>query len=345
MRIGFDASPLARPHPRGVQRVVARSLEALEARGRVEVVRLTPPEGADLRRWRQRDLPREAAGLAGIHSFLSAFPFRGQGRRVQTIHELPWRHGVTENAGWKHRLWARFGPHRADAVVTATQFTAAELGLRSHGEGGKLFVVPWGVDERFNEEPPPGVVDETLLTTYRLSEGAFVLALGAVRAKKNLAATLRGLAHLKDMGGPVPQLVVTGGDSPDLRRDLGLAQKLGLSRYVSTLDELEEEHLPGVLRLAACVVVLSRSEGFGLPALEAAACGTPALVPRASAQAEVAGPDAFQVDPGDAASVAAGLQQAIQRREELRYVLPERARSYTWARTAEGIEQVWEAIT
>ena len=344
MRIGFDASPLALPHPRGVQRVVARSLEALEARGKVEVVRLTPPEGAGLRRWRQRELPRQAEGLAGIHSFLSAFPLRGPGKRVQTIHELPWRHGVAENAGWKHKLWARLGPRRADAVVTATQFTAAELGLRSHGEGGKLFVVPWGVDERFTEEPPPGVVDETLLTTYRLGEGAFVLALGAVRAKKNLAATLQGLAHLKGMGGPMPQLVVTGGDTPDLRRDLGLAQKLGLTRYVSTLEALDEEHLPGVLRLAACVVVLSRSEGFGLPVLEAAACGTPAVVPRGSAQAEVAGPDAFQVDPEDAGSVAAGLREAIQRREELRYVLPEQARAYTWSRTAQGIERVWEAI-
>lgn len=344
MRIGFDASPLVHPHPRGIQRVVERSLSALEARGRLEVVRLAPQPGADLRRWRQRELPRAASQLAGVHSFLSSFPWRGPGLRVQTIHELPWLHGVGENAGWKHRFWARLGPRRADGVVTATEHTAQDLSLRRHGEGGKLFVVPWGVDEHFTEDPPPGCVDETLLSTYRLSEGPFVLALGAVRAKKNLAAVLHGLARLRESGGPIPQLVVTGGDTAALRRDLGLAQKLGVTRHVSTLDALEEEHLPGVLRLASAVVMLSRSEGFGLPALEAAACGTPAVVPRGSAQAEVAGPDAFLVDPEDPASVAEGLRGAIERREELRYLLPLRAREYTWARTAEGIERVWEAI-
>lgn len=345
MRIGFDASPLVRPHPRGIQRVVERSLSALEERGRLEVVRLAPPPGADLRSWRQRELPRAASQLAGVHSFISAFPLRGPGLRVQTIHELPWLHGVRENADWRHRLWAKIGPYRADAVVTATKRTAEDLSIRHQGEGGKLFVVPWGVDGHFTEEPPAGVVDETLLSTYRLGEGPFVLALGAVRAKKNLAAALRGLACLKEAGSPLPQLVVTGGDTPDLRRNLGLAQKLGVTRHVSTLDHLEEEHLPGVLRLASAVVVLSRSEGFGLPALEAAACGTPAVVPRGSAQAEVAGPDAFLVEPEDPTSVAEGLREAVERREELRYLLPQHARSYTWSQTAEGIERVWEALS
>jgi len=344
MHVGFDASPLARPHPRGIRRVVERTLAALEARGNLEVVRLAPDDGIDLRRWRQRELPRRLDGLHGVHSFLSAFPWRGPGKRVQTIHELPWRHGAPENAGWRHKLWARLGPRRADAVVTATDVTASDLGIRRHGEGGKLFVVPWGVDERFTAEPPLGAVDEPLLNTYRLGEGAFVLALGAVRAKKNLAAALRGLARLKESGAPVPRLVVTGGNTPDLRRDLGLAQQLGVTRHVSTLDAIEEEHLPGVLRLAAAVVVLSRSEGFGLPVLEATACGTPAVVPRGSAQAEVAGPDAFLVEADDGDSVAAGLRAACERREELRYVLPEHARAFTWDRTAAGIEAVWGSL-
>lgn len=346
MRIGFDASPLAVPHPPGIRRVVERSLAALEERGDVEVVRLAPTPGEDLRRWRQRELPRTVAAqkLMGVHSFLSAFPWRGPGKRVQTIHELPWLHGVKENAGLRHKLWARLGPRRADAVITATQVTALDLGLRKHGEGGKLFVVPWGVDERFSEEPPLGTVDEPLLDQYRLKEGPFLLALGAVRAKKNLAAALHGLARLKESGSTVPQLVITGGDTPDLRRDLGLAQRLGLSRYVSTPGEIEEEHLPGVLRLAAAVVVLARSEGFGLPALEALACGTPVVVPRGSAQAEVAGPDGFVVDPTDPDSVAAGFRSAIDQREELRFVLPARAGQFTWERTAQGIASVWESL-
>ena len=341
MRVGFDASPLARPHPRGIQRVVRETLSALEARGVLEVVRLLPPDGVKLSRWRQHALPREVRGLglAGVHSFLSAFPWRGPGRRVQTIHELPWRHGVSENADWRHRLWARLGPLRADAVVTASEVVAREI-----GRPAAVHVVPWGVSADFAGEPPPGTVDEPLLDRYRLPDGPLLLCLGAVRAKKGLAAVLHGLARLKERGARPPHLVVTGPDTPDLRRDLGLVQRLGLARWTSTPGEIDEEDLPGLLRLAGAVAVLSRSEGFGLPVLEALACGTPVVVPRGSAQAEVAGEHAFAVDPGDPDSVADGIAAAVEGREELRPVLPGRARQFPWERTAEGLETLWEGL-
>ena len=346
LRVGFDASPLTLPHPLGIRRVVAETLAALEARGAIEVVRLAPDRGRGTRAWRQRVLPREVRGrdLAGIHSFVSAFPVLGPGRRVQTIHELPWRHGVRENADLRHRLWARLGPRRADAVVTATETTAREIGVRRAGEGGRLHVVPWGVSPFFAPEPAPGTVDEPLLDRYRLTEEPFVLAAGAVRAKKDLAALLQGVARLASDGRPVPKVVVTGEHTADLRRDLGLAQRLGLARFVSTPGEVPEEDLPGLLRLASAACLLSRSEGFGLPVLEAMACGTPVVVPRQSAQAEVAGPEAFAVDAHDPASVAGGVAAAIERREALRFVLPGRAREFPWSRTAEGIEELWKGF-
>jgi hypothetical protein len=138
MRLGFDVSPLHRPHPRGIVRVVAGLADALERRGRVEIVRLAPEAGAHSARWRQVELPRAEArlGLAGIHSCLSAFALSGRGRRVQTIHELPWLHGVDENAGWRHRIWARLGPRRADLVLTATETTARDVRAYSGASAG-----------------------------------------------------------------------------------------------------------------------------------------------------------------------------------------------------------------
>jgi glycosyltransferase involved in cell wall biosynthesis len=269
---------------------------------------------------------------------------RGPGLRAQTIHELPWRNGVKENAGLAHRFWARFGPMRADAVLTATEHTARQLGRPLAREGGKVHVVPWGVSDAFQDEPAPGTVDEVVLARYRLAEGPLGVCVGAVREKKNLAAVLHGLARLHERGGPKLTLVITGPDTRDLRRDLGLASQLGLARWISTPGEVEEQDLPALLRLAAVVPVLSRSEGFGLPALEALACGTPPLVPRASAQAEVAGERGIAVDPDDPDSVADGLLQAIETREELRYVLAERAREFTWERTAASIAAVWKSL-
>lgn len=346
MRVGFDCSPLVRPFPPGIVRVVQQSLDALEEAGDLDVVRLVPNPSEDLTRWRRQALPQAVSEqkLAGIHSFLSAFPRKGPGLRVQTVHEVPWKHGVTENADWKHKLWARFGQRWADAVVTPSEGTARDLGLRRASAGGKLHVLPWGVEERFDPEPPLGSVDEVLLDRYRLPEAPLIFAVGAVRAKKNLSSVLHGLARLAAADGPTPHLVVTGPDTPDLRRDLGLVSRLGLARHVSTPGTVDDADLPGLLRLAAVVTILSHSEGFGLPALEALGCGTPVVVPANSVQAEVAGEHAFLCDPSDANSVASALRRAIDARENLRYLLPDRAREYPWSRTAQRMAELWRSL-
>jgi glycosyltransferase involved in cell wall biosynthesis len=346
VRIGFDVSPLHRPHPRGVVRVTAGLVLALERRGILEVVRLAPADGSSLRRWRAVDLPRlvREQDLDGIHSCVSAFAPRGRGARVQTIHELPWLHGAREGADLRHRAWVAIGPLLADAVLTATAFVAKDLHRRLLPGGSKIRVCPWGVGPPFQDEPPPEIVDEVALGRYRLPQGPLALALGAVRPKKELAAILQGMAELKKRGGPPLQLVVTGGDTPQLRRDLGLVSRLGLARFVTTIDEIADADLPSVLRLASVVPVLSRSEGFGLPILEALACGTPVVVPRASAQAEVAGTAGIQVDPRDPTSVAAGLERALAERETLRPRLAARARELTWDRCAGQVESIWKEI-
>ncbi|MDA0948586.1 MAG: glycosyltransferase, partial [Planctomycetota bacterium] len=225
-----------------------------------------------------------------------------------------------------------------------SEHTARGLGLRLRSAGGKGRVIPWGVEPCFAPDPPPGEVDEVLLGRYRLPERALVLCLGATRAKKNLAAVLHGVAALHARSTARVHLVVTGPDTPDLRRDLGLAQRLGLARFLSTPGSVEEEHLPGLLRLATAVPVLSHSEGFGLPALEAHACGTPAIVPAGSAAAEAAGPLALTCDPADAESVANALALAVERREDLRFEVPESVADRTWSRTAELLADLWEEL-
>ena len=342
MRIGFDVSPLVRPHPPGVVRATRGLVETLEAPqthgGQLDIVRLAPGPDEDLRAWRQRRLPALAReqGLDGIHSPVSAFPWRGPGLRLQTVHELPWRHGVKENAGWRHRFWAAVGSRRADLVLCPSRHVARDL-------GGRAEVCPWGVEARFAGEPPPGEVDELLLARYRLGEDPLALCPGAVRAKKDLAAFLRGLAELRRRDGARVHAVVTGPDTGDLRRDLGTASKLGLARYVSTPGTVEDAHLPGLMRLASLVPVLSRSEGFAFPVLEALACGTPVLVPPDSAQSELAGPAGIVVDPADAGSVADGIERALAERESGRAARLERAAEFPWERCAAQVAELWRS--
>lgn len=346
MRIGLDASPLVRPHPRGIVRATAGLARALEARGRYEVVRLAPEPGEGLRSWRQGRLTRVLRELAldGFHSPLSAFPLRGPGRRVQTVHELPWRHGVAENADLRHRLWATLGPLRADRVIVTSEHVARDLRQRLLPGAGKIRVVPWGLDPAFAPEPPPGEVDEPVLGRYRLGEDPILLCPGAVRAKKNLAAVLDGLAALVRRKTARFQLVVSGEDTSDLRRDLGLVSRLGLSRYVSTPGPIAEAHLPALYRLATVVAVPSRSEGFAFPVLEAMASGTPVIVPPDSAQSELAGAAGLAVDPLDPEAMADAFLRARDEREALRPALLERASHFTWERCAERVEAVWQEL-
>ncbi len=344
-KIGFDVSPLHAPHPPGVVRATRGLVEALERRGVLELVRLVPQ--GDLRAWRHRTLPKLASelALAGLHSPVSAYARSGPGARVHTVHELPWKHGEPENADLSHKFWASFGSWRAQATLCPSEFVARDVRSGWLARNANVQVVPWGVGAPFGDLPEPGAVDEVVLGKLRLGQDPLALCVGAVREKKNLAAVLNGLAEVRRRNGPRIQLVVTGADTPQLRRDLGLAQKLGLSRYVSTPGELSDADLASLMRLASAVVVLSRSEGFAFPVLEGLACGAPVVVARGTAQAELAGAAGIAVDAADPASVADGLARAVSERESLRYEGVERAAQFTWDASAERVEALWKSLT
>lgn len=341
MRIGFDSSPLVRPHPPGVVRLVASALDALEREPGLVALRLQPTPRENLRVWRQLRLPQLVAerGLSGLHSFVSAFALAGGGRRVQTIHELPWRQGAKENAGLRHRFWAAIASRRADRVVCASRFVAEQLARGSLAE--RVRVCPWGVEfERFAAAPQ----DEAALRVARRLEArpdaALVFAPGAVRAKKNLAALLRGLEELRRRGRALPWVAVSGAISAETERDRALARRLGLESQVLWLGALDETDYLAWLARADAVSVLSLSEGFGLPVLEAFARGTSVLVAKPSSQAEVADGLGSEVDAQDARSVAEGLERALidTAPREARIA---RAKHLSWQRCARRLAEIW----
>lgn len=336
MRIGFDVSPLCRPHPPGVVRATRGLVDALERRGRIEVVRLGPPARARIGTWRQRDLARAVheLGLTGIHSPVSAFPVFSAGARVQTIHELPWTRGEEENADARHRLWASVGPLRADAVVCPSAATAEAVRAGSPLAAHKVHACAWGVDGAFG--PDDGGDDEALLRRIGVGRRAFVLAPGAVRAKKNLGAVLRGVAHARaDL-----DVVVTG---PLTAYSIATAARFPATS-VRMVGEVDDRTLAALVRSAEAVLVLSTSEGFALPVVEAQACGTPVIVSRGSTQAQTGGAAALQVDPDDVEEVVGALERARTHRARISADGIEHAQRFTWDRCADQIERVWESI-
>jgi glycosyltransferase involved in cell wall biosynthesis len=110
---------------------------------------------------------------------------------------------------------------------------------------------------------------------------------------------------------------------------------------VGWADDVE---LARLYRGAQCLVFPSLYEGFGIPILEAMACGTPVVTSRGGATEEVAGGAAVLVDPFDVEAIAAGIAEAGRRRHELVALGRARAREFTWTRVADEIEALWQEL-
>jgi glycosyltransferase involved in cell wall biosynthesis len=110
------------------------------------------------------------------------------------------------------------------------------------------------------------------------------------------------------------------------------------------VGEIPDSTLSELYRGARCVVYASVYEGFGLPVLEAMACGTPVVTSRGTATEEVAGGAAVLVDPLDTTSIAQGIAEAETRRERLVPLGIARAREFTWERTADAVEALWKEL-
>jgi glycosyltransferase involved in cell wall biosynthesis len=275
-------------------------------------------------------------GLAGLHSPVSAFPWLGGGARVATIHEIPWARGVTENADVRHKWWARVGPLRADAIVTPSLATAAFVREESPLAARRVHVVPWGVHADFT--PGRGAQDERILARLGLARAPFVLMSGATRAKKNVALALDGLRYVER--GLV--LAITGPIDAHVLRELALREPI--SPCARLLGEVDDATIVVLTRHAIASALLSHSEGFGFPVVEAQASGTPVIVPRGSAQAEIAGDAALVVDPVDPRSFARAVDRARTERAQLAHAGRANVAAYTWDGCAERVENVWRSI-
>jgi len=256
-------------------------------------------------------LPRllRRAGAALVHTQY-ALPLGRACPAVVTIHDLSFERGRKLMPLRDRIVFRRVVPRAARGavrVLTVSERTKRDL-VELYGlSPEKIVVTPNGVDPAFS----PG---------NSLLEGSYVLAVGAVQPRKNQlaaaeAATTIGLPLV--VAGPVK--------NEALARELR-ARGADLRGYVSQ-DQLVE-----LYRGAACLVQPSRYEGFGLPVLEAMACGTPVVAVDEPALREVAG-DAAVIVPER--SLADGIRRALADRERLRSAGLLRARAFSWSSAAE----------
>ena len=318
MRVGVDTSPLVQTRA-GTARVVRGLLGALRDRPGIELELLAFGGAGRISSvvrdgiWYPLGLARRARGLDVLHCTTFRGPVGFSVPTVVTVHDLAILRAPEAFPRW-HRLYGRAGLERvlraADAIIAVSEFSRREVTALADVPAERVRVVPNGVDVLFTPDGPRAA-------------GDYVLAVATLEPRKNLARAVDA-AHEAGV-----ELRVVG------------ARGWGGVDVPGWVGEVPDAELAALYRGARCVVYPSLYEGFGLPVLEAMACGTPVVTSRETAMEEVAGNAAVLVDPLDPSSIATGIHEASSRRDELVPAGLARAREFTWARAADAVVAIW----
>ena len=252
--------------------------------------RLRAPRGADL-----------------LHCPTFRGPFRSRVPLVVTVHDL----AVLRHPEWFNRWTASYSrvavPRvvaAADRLIAVSEHTRRELAALLRVDDAKIRVVPNAVEDAFTPDGPRG-------------EGDYVLAVGTLEPRKNLARIAEAVeGELRVVGVPG-----WGGVRPPAN--------------VTWLGAVSDDELAALYRGARCLVYASLSEGFGIPVAEALACGCPIVTSRGSAMEEIAGEEATYVDPTDVESIREGINCAFA---------PTPRRIASWHEVAARTRAVYEEL-
>lgn len=322
------------------------------ARGRAELAE--PPGGRGVLAklaYEQQGFPRQAAARGALaHVPYWAPPLRPRGPTVVTVHDLIPLLLPAYRRRWRERAYTALcvaGSRRAGALIADSAHTAGDIARHLGAPPERVHVVPLGVDPSF-APPAPAALAE-LRGRLELPP-RYGLYLGGFDRRKNLALLLAAWRELHQRGGP-PLLL--GGrpprpDDPLAPHPAALAQAAGLPDGAwRLLGPVAEADLPTLLGGAAVFAFPSAYEGFGLPPLEALACGAPVVAADASSLPEVVGEAGLLVDPDDVGAWALALGRVLDDpalSAALSAAGPRRAAAFTWEATARATWAVYEAV-
>ncbi len=327
--------------------------------------RLRPPlcdvpaftAGLPRKQWRLRaaasyfggpSLDRTFPGVSLFHATEHLLPRLNCARSVFTLHDAAYlrypRYHLLQNRLYLTLMMPRFLA-RADAVICVSEHTRQDA-LRYYPrlDPAKLHVIGEGVEPHFRPLNDPAEL-APIRAKYQVPE-RFILYVGTIEPRKNLRVLLEAYAALRRRL-PEVGLVIAGGKGWLYESFFETLRRLELEPHVRLPGYVPDADLPGLLASATVFAYPSEFEGFGLPPLEAMACGVPVVCSNASSLPEVVGEAGALLPPGDPRAWEAALYDLLTNAgkcSDLRERGLRRARQFTWRKAAEQTLEIYRSL-
>jgi len=269
---------------------------------------------------------------------------------VVSIHDLSFEHlpqTFNRRSRTQLRLTVRHSAKRANRILSLSEHTRCDIIETYRVNASRVAAIPLAAPEHFAP-----VDDNRELQRVRDNygiDGDYILSVGSIQPRKNLARLIRAYALLRGDGptDKLPKLVLAGKCAWLYDETLRTLDETGLKEAVVLTGYVPEADLPALYSGALCFVYPSYFEGFGLPPLEAMKCGAPVIVGNRTSLPEVVGDAALLVDPFDTEAIAAAIKQVLkdsELREQLSLKGRERATAFSWRETARKTLMVYEQV-
>jgi len=274
-------------------------------------------------------------------------PFK-HSRTVFTVHDLIYlfypQYHLRLNRWFLTLMLPRF-LRRADAVIAVSEHTRRDVLRHMHIPEQKITVIYEGANPSYRPLNDPAAV-AAVRARYGVPE-RYILFFSTIEPRKNLAALLGAYQALLARPGAWPDLVIAGRKGWLYAPVFARVQALGLTERVRFTDWVAEADAPALMNGAELFVYPSLYEGFGLPPLEAMACGVPVVASSASSIPEIVGDAGLLVQPTDEAGLMAAMQAALTDpalRANMRARGLARAKRFTWEAAAHATLKVYAGV-
>jgi glycosyltransferase involved in cell wall biosynthesis len=274
-------------------------------------------------------------------------PRWGARRVVVTVHDLGflrYPEALTADSRRHYASHIRAAVSQADAVIADSRATQRDLVNLLSVPADRIAVVPLGVDDVYR--PLPAQETNAVLSRVGLEPG-YVLFVGTFEPRKNIAGLCEAYARVRRLLPEAPPLVLAGHRGWLFEATMARVERLGLGPHVRLLHDVADADLPALYNGAAVFALASHHEGFGLPVLEAMACGVPCVVSDRGSLPEVGGGVAVEIDPDDPDAMAGALARVLTDtalREDLRRRGLDRAAAFSWTQTARATLEVYDRV-